>query len=95
MHTPGDDAVPINTGPTDTRALDAGAVDSEESRVEVYVTTDTSAAPHKADEPRLYVMYDAANPGGDRLYFTEAEWDAFVLGVKDGEFDLDESGNLP
>jgi hypothetical protein len=85
MHTPGDDAVPI----------DAGAVDSEESRVEVYVTTDTSSAPHKADEPRLYVMYDAANPDGEKLYFTEAEWDAFVLGVKDGEFDLDESGNLP
>ena len=100
MHTPGDDAVPINTGPTDTGALDAGpldpgVVDSDESRVEVYFTTDTSAAPHKADEPRLYVMYDAANPDGDRLYFTEAEWDAFVLGVKDGEFDLDESGNLP
>jgi len=85
MHTPGDDAVPI----------DAGAVDSEESRVEVYVTTDTSSAPHKADEPRLYVMYDAADPDGEKLYFTEAEWDAFVLGVKDGEFDLDESGNLP
>ncbi len=85
MHTPGDDMVPI----------DAGAVDSEESRVEVYVTTDTSAAPHKADEPRLYVMYDAASPDGDKLYFTEAEWEAFVLGVKDGEFDLDESGNLP
>ena len=85
MHTPGDDAAPI----------DESAVDSEESRVEVYVTTDTSAAPHKADEPRLYVMYDAANPDGERLYFTEAEWDAFVLGVKDGEFDLDESGNLP
>jgi len=90
MHTPGDDAVPIDLGPAD-----ASAADSEESRVEVYVTTDTSAAPHKADEPRLYVMYDAANPGGERLYFTEAEWDAFVLGVKDGEFDLDESGNLP
>ncbi len=85
MHTPGDDTVPI----------DADAVDSDESRVEVYVTTDTSAAPHKGDEPRLYVMYDAANPGGDKLYFTEAEWEAFVLGVKDGEFDLDESGNLP
>ena len=85
MHTPGDDAGPI----------EAAAADSEESRVEVYVTTDTSAAPHKADEPRLYVMYDAANPDGERLYFTEAEWDAFVLGVKDGEFDLDESGNLP
>jgi hypothetical protein len=85
MHTPGDDAVP----------LDASAFDSEESRVEVYITTDTSVAPHKADEPRLYVMYDAANPDGDKLYFTEAEWEAFVLGVKDGEFDLDESGNLP
>ena len=90
MHTPGDDAVPIDMRPADT-----SAVDSEESRVEVYVTTDTSAAPHKADEPRLYVMYDAANPDGDKLYFTEAEWDAFVLGAKDGEFDLDESGNLP
>jgi hypothetical protein len=37
----------------------------EESRVEVYITTDTSAAPHKADEAKLYVMYDAANPEGD------------------------------
>jgi hypothetical protein len=41
------------------------------------------------------VMYDAAHPDGDKLYFTEAEWEAFVLGVKDGEFDLDEHGNLP
>jgi hypothetical protein len=85
MNAPGDEVAPV----------DAGAVDIEESRVEVYVTTDTSAAPHKADEAKLYVMYDAAHPEGDRLYFTEAEWDAFVLGVKDGEFDLDESGNLP
>src|SRR5437016_4056472 len=69
--------------------------ETEESRVEVYVTTDTSAAPHKAGEPKLYVMYDAAKPDGDKLYFTEAEWEAFVLGVRDGEFDLDESGNLP
>ena len=40
-------------------------------------------------------MYDAAKPEAGKLYFTEAEWDAFVLGVKDGEFDLDEDGNLP
>ena len=66
----------------------------DESRVEVEITYDTSAAPHKADEPYLYVMYDAAKPEG-KLYFTQAEWDAFVLGVKDGEFDLDEDGNLP
>ena len=59
------------------------------------MTTDTSGAPHKAGEPKLYVMYDAAKPEAGKLYFTEAEWDAFVLGVKDGEFDLDENGNLP
>ena len=85
MNAPGDDTAPA----------DAGAVDSEESRVEVYVTTDTSAAPHKAGESKLYVMFDAAKPEAGKLYFTEAEWEAFVLGVKDGEFDLDEDGNLP
>ena len=71
------------------------SMEETDSRVEVYVTTDTSEAPHKADEPRLWVMYDAAKPEAGKLYFTEAEWDAFVLGVKDGEFDLDEDGNLP
>ena len=70
-------------------------MEETESRVEVYVTTDTSGAPHKAGEPKLYVMYDAAKPEAGKLYFTEAEWDAFVLGVRDGEFDLDEDGNLP
>jgi len=72
-----------------------GIEDTEESRVEVEITYDTSAAPHKADEPYLYVMYDAAKPEAGKLYFTQAEWDAFVLGVRDGEFDLDEDGNLP
>jgi hypothetical protein len=67
----------------------------EESRVEVEITYDTSAAPHKADEPYLYVMYDALKPDAGKLYFTQAEWDAFVSGVRDGEFDLDEDGNLP
>ncbi|MBO0804410.1 MAG: DUF397 domain-containing protein [Nocardiopsaceae bacterium] len=69
--------------------------DPGESRVEVIVTTDTSAAPHKAGESKLYVMFDAAKPEAGKLYFTEAEWEAFVLGVRDGEFDLDEDGNLP
>jgi hypothetical protein len=27
--------------------------------------------------------------------YTAAEWRAFVAGVRNGEFDLDESGNLP
>ena len=55
------------------------------SRVEVVVTTDTSAAPHKAGEGCLYVMFDAADPDGAKLYFTQDEWDAFILGVIDGE----------
>lgn len=31
---------------------------------------------------------DSKNPAGSALIFTEAEWDAFVNGAKDGEFDL-------
>jgi hypothetical protein len=31
---------------------------------------------------------DSKDPEGPALVFTEAEWDAFVGGAKDGEFDL-------
>ena len=31
---------------------------------------------------------DSKDPEGPILFFTPAEWDAFVGGVKDGEFDL-------
>jgi hypothetical protein len=31
---------------------------------------------------------DSKNPQGPALIFTQAEWDAFVGGAKDGEFDL-------
>ena len=31
---------------------------------------------------------DSRNPDGPALIFTAAEWDAFVGGAKDGEFDL-------
>jgi len=31
---------------------------------------------------------DSKNPDGPTLIFTTAEWDAFVGGAKDGEFDL-------
>ena len=31
---------------------------------------------------------DSRNPTGPALIFTAAEWDAFVGGAKDGEFDL-------
>lgn len=36
---------------------------------------------------RMVVMSDSGNPEGPSLYYTPAEWEAFVLGVKDGEFD--------
>jgi len=32
---------------------------------------------------------DSKNPVGPALIFTPDEWDAFVAGAKDGEFDLD------
>lgn len=41
---------------------------------------------HKTSE-RMVVMRDSNRPDGPVLYFTEAEWEAFVEGVKDGEFD--------
>ncbi|MEV8506453.1 DUF397 domain-containing protein [Actinoplanes sp. NPDC051475] len=31
---------------------------------------------------------DSRRPDGDVLFFTPSEWDAFVGGAKDGEFDL-------
>lgn len=34
-------------------------------------------------------MRDSSKPDGPFLIFTQAEWDAFVAGVKDGEFDLE------
>jgi hypothetical protein len=33
-------------------------------------------------------MRDGHDPDGPVLVFDEAEWDAFVAGAKDGEFDL-------
>lgn len=56
--------------------------------VEVTATSDASVAPHKSGEDVLYLMRDSKNPDGPQLAFTAAEWDAFVKGVKDGEFDL-------
>jgi hypothetical protein len=76
-------------------AAGRSASPGRENCIKVDVIADAADAPHKAGEARLYVMYDAADPDGGKLYFTEAEWEAFVRGVKDGEFDLDESGNLP
>ncbi|MEU8269669.1 DUF397 domain-containing protein [Sphaerisporangium sp. NPDC049002] len=42
---------------------------------------------HKAGHDKLYVLCDSRDPDGPKLYFTPAEWEAFRLGVLDGEFD--------
>ncbi len=56
--------------------------------VEVTITDDAAAvSEHKADAGRLILMRDSKNPEGPALAFTEAEWRAFIAGVKDGEFD--------
>jgi Domain of unknown function (DUF397) len=34
-------------------------------------------------------MRDSKHPDGPVLLFTAEEWDAFVAGAKDGEFDVD------
>jgi hypothetical protein len=42
----------------------------------------------------VITMRDSKHPEGPTLVFTPAEWEAFVAGVRDGEFDLDETGAL-
>lgn len=41
----------------------------------------------------LIGVRNAATPDGPILVFTQSEWDAFVLGAKDGEFDLEETAS--
>ena len=36
----------------------------------------------------LIGLRNSADPAGPVLVFTQAEWDAFVAGARDGEFDL-------
>ena len=45
--------------------------------------------PH-TDGVTYVAMRQSSKPDGVILVFTPSEWDAFVLGVKDGEFDLPE-----
>ncbi|WP_371781673.1 DUF397 domain-containing protein [Streptosporangium subroseum] len=56
--------------------------------VEVAVVPgDPAVAGHKADADELYLIRDSKDPDGPALAFTPSEWNAFVGGVKDGEFD--------
>jgi hypothetical protein len=56
----------------------------------------TSSASDPHSDNRVEVAFvddaiavrDSRHPEGPILLFTQAEWDAFVGGAKDGEFDL-------
>jgi hypothetical protein len=54
----------------------------------------TCVAVGQAKDGTVHVR-DTKAWGKDPHVFTVAEWRAFVAGVRDGEFDLDESGRLP
>ncbi|HVW40471.1 MAG TPA: DUF397 domain-containing protein [Amycolatopsis sp.] len=43
--------------------------------------------PH-SDGVTYTVLRQSSEPGGTVLVFTPSEWDAFVAGARDGEFDL-------
>ncbi|GLW12866.1 transcriptional regulator [Microtetraspora sp. NBRC 13810] len=46
------------------------------------------AGTHKSDAAdHLYLLRDSKHPDGPILVFTPGEWQAFMAGVKDGEFD--------
>ncbi|WP_406318388.1 DUF397 domain-containing protein [Streptosporangium sp. NBC_01639] len=56
--------------------------------VEVAELTEVGDGPgHKADYPELIAVRDSKDPDGPKLFFTSAEWDAFLNGAKAGEFD--------
>ena len=50
--------------------------------------TPDEAAVEVAFVDDLIGLRNSADPAGPVLVFTQAEWDAFVAGARDGEFDL-------
>jgi Domain of unknown function (DUF397) len=41
-----------------------------------------------ANVPGVVVVRDSKDPGGPKLTFAPAGWDAFTVAVRNGEFDL-------
>jgi Domain of unknown function (DUF397) len=39
--------------------------------------------------PGVVAVRDSKDPDGPKLIFTSAEWDAFTVGARAGEFDFD------
>jgi hypothetical protein len=67
-------------GANDDEVISEGGVEIE------FIDGKDAPVKYKTSE-RMIVMRDSKKPEGPVLYFTEAEWEAFIEGVKDGEFD--------
>ncbi|MFG1875095.1 DUF397 domain-containing protein [Sphaerisporangium sp. NPDC049003] len=52
----------------------------------------SDGAPHKVEADKLYLVRDSKNPDGPVLGFAPGEWEAFIGGVKNGEFDPEGQG---
>jgi hypothetical protein len=50
--------------------------------------TDGQSVEVATNIPGIIAVRDSRDPEGPALIFTPAEWEAFVGGVNDGEFDL-------
>ena len=48
----------------------------------------TSGCVEVAEERGQYLLRDSKDPEGPVLTFTRAEWDAFVAGVRSGDFEF-------
>jgi hypothetical protein len=81
-------------GMGDTVAGDTVAGDTEGGNTEGGAIEVAIAAGSKEGSDHVITLRDPKNPDGPTLVFTPAEWEAFVAGVRDGEFDLDETGAL-
>lgn len=66
---------------------------ADELRGATWRTSSSSAASGQCVEvaqlpgPR-WAVRDSKSPNGGTLIFTQAEWEAFVAGARDGEFDV-------
>ncbi|MGH3327853.1 MAG: DUF397 domain-containing protein [Streptomycetales bacterium] len=58
--------------------------------LEVMVVDGREVGPRHKQAETLIAVRDPKKPDGPTLFFTPAEWEAFIAGVKDGEFDLPE-----
>jgi hypothetical protein len=55
--------------------------------VEVAELTSGSENAHPGHDDALIAVRDSKDPDGPKLFFTPAEWDAFLNGVKANQFD--------